>query len=164
MTTAVNEAAPQYDAYPFDLRSIVQLLIVGAVTGAVGWLLYLAISQFFIEPVFCSSAETFSICQNGGTIAWISAHIIVMAALVAVLARLAVYRPLLVALAVLLSLWGTHVWLGGMDWYIGLAWQLVLFAVAVALFGWIARLTNFLVAVILSIAVVIISRVVLLVA
>lgn len=164
MSTAVNEAAPHYDPYPFDLPSIIRLLIVGAVSGAVGWLLYMAISQFFIEPVFCANANTFSVCNNGGTIAWVSAHVIVIAGMVAVLAHLAIYRPLLVALGVFLSLWSAHAWLGGMAWYVGLGWQALLFGLSVALFGWIARLTNFVVAVIVSVAVVILARVVLMLA
>lgn len=164
MSTVVNEEAPRYDAYPFDLPVLIRLFVIGIVTGVAGWALYLAISKFFIGPVFCASPETFSVCQNGGTIAWISAHVIVMAALVAVLARLAVYRPLLVALGVLLSLWGTHAWLGGMAWYVGLLWQGFLFGIAVALFGWIARTTSFATALIVSVAVVIIARVVLLAA
>lgn len=162
MTTVADESAPRYDAYPFDLTVLLRLFLVGAVAGAVGWALYLAISKFFIGPVFCASAETFSICQNGGTIAWFSAHVIVMVALVAVLARIAVYRPLLVAIGVLLSLWASHAWLGGMAWYVGLMWQALLFGIAVALFGWLARTTSFVVALVASTAVVIVARLVLL--
>lgn len=159
---AVSEtSAPRYDAYPFDVASIVKLFIVGAISGALGWLLYLAIAQYFIDPVFCQNAGTFSVCKNGGTIAWVSAHVIVMAAAVALLARLAVYRPLLVVLAVLISLWSAHAWLGGMQWYVGLLWQAVLFGFAVALFGQIARMANFLAALLISLGLAILLRVVL---
>lgn len=161
MNAVADTPAPTYDAYPFDLAVIVRLFIVGAVSGAAGWLLYLAIAHYFIDPVFCRSAETFSVCRNGGTIAWISAHVIVMTAAVAVLARLAVYRPLLVVLGVLLSLWSAHSWLGGMEWYVGMLWQAMLFGLAVALFGWVARATNFLVALLGSIALVVLLRAVL---
>lgn len=161
MNAVTDNPAPTYDAYPFDLRAILKLLIVGAVSGAVGWLLYLAIAHYFVGPVFCRSAETFSVCRNGGTIAWISAHIIVMTAAVAVLARLAVYRPLLIVLGVLVTLWGAHSWLGGMEWYVGALWQALLFGLAVALFGWVARMANFLTALLISLALVVLLRVIL---
>jgi hypothetical protein len=161
MSVVADSTAPTYDAYPFDLGVLIRLFIIGAVAGASGWLLYLGVSQFFIEPVFCRNAETFSVCNNGGTIAWITAHVIVMAATVAVLARMAVYRPLLVVLGVLLSLWGAHAWLGGLEWYFGVLWQALLFGLAVALFGWVARTANFVVAVIVSVVLIVLARLVL---
>lgn len=164
MKDTTDDTPPTYDMYPLDISAIVRLLIVGALAGALGWLLYLGIIHYFISPVFCRNAETFSVCNNGGTIAWISAHVIVLAATVAALARIAVYRPLLVVLGVLLSLWGAHSWLGGMTWYAGLLWQVVLFALAMAVFGWVARTTSFVSALIVSVGIVIIARLVLLAA
>lgn len=144
--TQNETTAPQYDPYQLDWMMLARLAVVGILTGVVGWLLYLGIAQYFIQPVFCKDAATFSVCRNGGTIAWVTAHIIVMAVAVAVLAKLAVYRPLLVVLAALIALWSAHAWLGGLDWYAGLGWQAVLFAVAFMIFGWVARITNFAIA------------------
>lgn len=164
MNATATDTAPRYDPYPIDFKALIRLFIIGAVTGVLGWLLYMAISQFFIEPVFCRSAETFSICQNGGTIAWVSAHVVALAATTAVLARLGVYRPLLIVLGVLVSLWGAHSWLGGLEWYVGLLWQGLLFGAAVALFGWIARIPNFVFAVLLTVGAALLARVVLMLA
>ena len=116
MTDTKSSSAPRYDAYPFDLMALARLLIVGMITGAAGWLLYLAIAHYFIDPVFCRTATTFAVCRNGGTIAWAAASIIVAGAAVAVLAKLAIYRPLLIVLGALVALWGAHAWLGGMVW------------------------------------------------
>jgi hypothetical protein len=164
MSVVADNTAPTYDAYPFDLGVIIRLFIIGAVAGAAGWLVYLGVAQFFVEPVFCRNPDTFRFCNNGGTIAWITAHVIVMAATVAVLARMAVYRPLLIVLGVLLSLWGAHTWLGGLEWYLGVLWQALLFGLAVSLFGWIARIPNFVVTVIVSIVFVVLARLVLMTA
>ncbi len=161
MSEVAKQTAPAYDPYPLDVLAVVRLVLIGVITGAVGWLLYLGIANFFIDPVFCRSAETYSVCRSGGTIAWIGAHVIVLAAATAVLARLAVYRPLLVVLATLVTLWGAHGWLGGMEWYVGLVWQAVLFGAAFAVFGWIARLPSFLLALILTLIVAVLSRIVL---
>lgn len=153
--------APTYDAYPIDVSALLRLFITGVVMGLLGWLLYLGIARYFIEPVFCQNATTFAVCQNGGTIAWVSAHIIVLAAAVAVLARFAVYRPLLVVLGVLAALWGAHAWLGAMTWYMGALWQALLFGLAFAVFGWIARAPNFVLSVVLLILLIVVSRAVL---
>ena len=161
MNAVSKKVAPKYDAYPLDIVALVKLFFIGAVSGAVGWLLYLGIAHYFIDPVFCRNVETFSVCKNGGTIAWVSAHVIVMVALVVALARFAVYRPLLVALAVLVTLWAAHAWLGGMQWYVGLLWQALLFGLAVALFGQIARMTSFLAALLISLGLAVLLRVVL---
>lgn len=165
MTETISDTSQnnpgKYDPYPLDIRALIILFVTGLFTGLFGWLLYMGISEYFIEPVFCRSAETFNICSQGGTIAWVIAHIMVLAAAVAVLARIAVYRPLLVVLAVLASLWSAHAWLGGLDWYYGLAWHALLFGLSFMLFGWIARSTNFLVALIGSLVLAVAARLVL---
>lgn len=155
------EASTSFDPYPLDVRSIITLLILGALAGSIGWLLYLGISNYFVEPVFCRSAETFAICRNGGAIAWVVAEVMVLAAVVAAMAKLAVYRPLLVVLAVFVSLWGLYAWLGSMSWYSGMLWHSVLFALAFAIFGWVARAGSFLAAVLASVAVMIMARLIL---
>lgn len=156
------QEVPRYDPLPFDLGAIVRLLIVGALTGVIGWLLYMAISKYFIVPVFCRSADAFAICNNGGTIAWIAAHVIAGVVAVILLARMGIYRPLLVAIAVIAALWTAQSWLGVMPWWTGMLWQAALFAVAFALFGWLARATNLIFVIVLSVLLVIAARVVLL--
>lgn len=161
MNAKTDNSAPTYDAYRFDFKMILKLFVIGALTGALGWLLYLAISRYFIDPVFCQNADTFSVCKNGGTIAWITAHIIILVAAVAALAKTAVYRPLLVVLAALITLWAAHSWLGGLVWYVGLLWQALLFGLAFTLFGQIARMSNFLAALLVSVGLAVLLRVVL---
>lgn len=153
-----DTSAPTYDAYPIDGRALLLLALVGVVTGFVGWLVYLGFAHFIIDPLFCRSTDSFAICRNGGTIAWVAAHLLVLAAAVAVLARFAVYRPLLVVIGVLAALWGLHAWLGGMSWYMGALWQALLFGLAFAIFGWVSRASTFVVAFILTIIVAVGAR------
>ena len=154
--------APAYDGFPIDFPALIRLFVIGIVTGALGWLLYLAISNYFIVPVFCRSADAFAVCSNGGTIAWLSGHIIALFVAVAVAARAAVYRPLLIAIAVLATLWSAHAWLGVLPWYMGLLWQMALFGIAFAAYGWLARAANFMVVLIVTLALIVLSRLVLL--
>lgn len=155
------QEVPRYDPLPFDAGTLVRLLLVGVFTGIIGWLLYIAISKYFIVPVFCRSADAFAICNSGGTIAWISGHIIAGVVAVILLARMGVYRPLLVALAVVAALWSAHAWLGVMPWWVGMLWQAGLFGIAFALFGWLARATNLVAVIVLTIVFVILARLVL---
>lgn len=153
-----------YDPYPVDFMVLARLFVAGLLAGALGWLLYLGIIHFFILPIFCHSSETFGICNNGGTLAWIAAHVIVMAATVAGLVALAVYRPLLIVLGALISLWGANAWLGALSWPLGMLWEALLFGFAVAVFGWVARTTKFIPALIVTIVLVLLARLVLLAA
>lgn len=153
--------APRYDIYGFDSVALARLALVGFVAGVVGWLLYLGIAQFIVEPVFCRDADAFAVCRNGGTVAWVTAQVLVLAASVAVLARLAIYRPLFVVLGVLVALWAAHSWLGVMPWYIGMLWHGALFAAGFAVFGWLARIPNFLIALISALGVAVVARLIL---
>lgn len=153
--------APQYDPYYIDAEAVIRLFVVGSAAGLIGWLLYLGVSHYFVGPVFCQSPDTFAICRNGGTIAWTAAHIVALAAAVAVLARAAVYRPLLIVLGVFAALWSAHSWLGGMQWYYAMLWQAALFGLAFAAFGWAARIVNFVASLVVVIALAAVVRVVL---
>lgn len=141
-----------------DRRSILGTVLTGLVVGLVGWLLSLAIQTWIIDPVFCRSPQTFAVCANGGTIGWVIAMILVSIASLLSLVRNGVFRPLLVVLASLIALWGASAWLGPLPWWQGMLWHGVLFALAYALFAWVARLSNFLIAVIITIVLIVAAR------
>ena len=143
-----------------DRRSVLGTVLTGLVVGVVGWLLSLAIQTWIIDPVFCRSPQTFAVCVNGGTIGWVIAMILVSIASLLSLVRNGVFRPLLVVLASLIALWGASAWLGPLAWWQGMLWHGVLFALAYALFAWVARLSNFLIAVIVTIVLIVAARLV----
>src|SRR4051812_20656734 len=122
-----------------DKRSMIGAAVTGLLVGVVGWLASMAIQTWIIEPIFCRSAQTFSVCSNGGTIAWAVALIIVSIVGLLSLVRTGVFRPLLVVLASLVTLWGVSAWLGPLPWWQALLWHGLLFAAAYSLFAWIAR-------------------------
>ena len=159
--TKSKSPAPQYDPYPFDLMALARLLVIGFVVGMLGWLLYLGIAQFIIEQIFCRNADSFGVCRNGGTVAWAAAQVVVMIAALAALARLAVYRPLFIILGVFIALWSAHAWLGVLPWWGAMLWHGALFALAFAVFGWLARIQSFIVALIIGLVVIVLSRVIL---
>lgn len=139
-------------------QSLISSLFIGAGVGLAGWLFTKALLQFVIDPVFCQSPDTFSVCNNGSTIAWSVAHVIVALVSVFAMVRVNVYRPLLVVIAALISLWGLNLWLGPLEWPFEIMWQIILFALAYGLFAWLASVERFVVSVISTVVAVVLIR------
>lgn len=143
-----------------DRRSIVGTFVTGALVGVFGWLLSLAVRTWIIDPVFCHSTQSFSICANGGTVAWTVAMIITSIVGLLVLVKSGVFRPLLIIIAAFIALWGVSGWLGPLPWWQAMLWHGGLFAVAYGLFAWVARVKAFLLALVLTIGLIIVTRLV----
>ena len=158
MVTTTTTTTTSLTATMFGRRSLVSALLIGLGVGVVGWLLTIAFRNYIVEPVFCRSADTFAICNNGGTVAWIAAHIIVAIASVLALVRAGVYRPLLVVLAAFIALWGIGSWLAPLAWYWGVIWQGALFALAYALFAWLASVERFVIGIVATVVMIIVIR------
>lgn len=144
-----------------DLRpqTLVQVALFGAGLGLVSWLLTMLVRQIIFVPLFCGDPAN-SLCVgatgSAGVLALIITGIIGLLGLV----RLGVYRPLLVALAAAVTLWGVAVWTGGMLWYEAIAWTVILYALAYVVFTWLVRPRAFGLAAGAVIVVVILSRIV----
>jgi len=141
-------------------QTLLSSVLAGLVAGIVGWLLQLSLKTWVIAKLFCDSPDTFAVCSNGGTIAWVVAMVIVGIASLLVLVRSGVFRPLLVILASLIALWGANLWLGPLEWWQAMLWHGGLFALAFGLFAWIARINKFLLALIVTIVIVVLARLV----
>jgi len=160
MTAMADTTVKQPIYIGSDARSIVATIVTGFAVGASAWLLNLAVQRFFVEPVFCNNADSFAMCANGGTIAWVLAIIITSAIGLFALVRIGIFRPLLVALAATIALWGISSWLGPVVWWEATLWHGLLFALAYILFMWIARAERFPVAFIATILAIILLRIV----
>jgi hypothetical protein len=145
-----------YDAN--EQRSDLRSAVIGFVLGVSAWLLNLGIQRFIVEPFFCHNADSFGVCAQGGTVAWVAAVIIALAAGLFTLVRFNVYRPLLIVLAVVISLWGVANWLGPLSWWQASLWHGVLFALAFALFTLIARIERFGIAFVATVLLILLFR------
>ena len=143
-----------------ETRTILATGIIGAVTGALTWGLNLLLQRFFIEPVFCRSADSFSVCANGGMVAFNIALVVMAIVSVVALVRFGGYRPLLVAIAVIISFWSAGAWLGVLRWYEAALWLTLLMAVAYVGYSWVARIKSFPISVVAMALVVILARLV----
>lgn len=145
-------------AYSVGWNSLIVVLSVGAFVGFFGWLLTLGIHNWIITPVFCRSSDTASICSNSNVISWVISYILVSIAGLFMLVRSGIFRPLLVVLAALLTLWTFGLWFMPAYWGAGLLWSTGLFALAYALYAWLASIERFIISSVLIVVVVVLLR------
>jgi hypothetical protein len=82
------------------------------VAGVVTWLFGLAVKVWVVEPIFCHSTDSFAVCANGGSVAFVVGLVFAHLLGLALLVRGTVYRPLLVVVATVVTLYGIDSWLG----------------------------------------------------
>lgn len=155
--TYVNQPRPKFAE--MTIRTVVQIFVLGAVLGLIAWAVSAAVANYVISPLFCKAdGGNFSVCAQGGLLASNIASLLVGALAVVALLRLGVFRPLLISLAVVISLWGIGPWTGALPWYEALAWTALLYAVAYLVFSWLARIRVFWIALLATVIVIVAAR------
>jgi len=155
--TYVNQPRPKFAE--MTVRTVVQILILGAVLGLIAWVVSALVSNYVIAPLFCKAdGGNFSVCAQGGLLASNIASLLVGTLAVVALLRLGVFRPLLISLAAIISLWGIGPWMGALPWYESLAWTALLYAVAYLAFSWLARIRVFWIALLATVIVIVAAR------
>ncbi|MBC7943628.1 hypothetical protein H7X68_03975 [Candidatus Saccharibacteria bacterium] len=115
------------------------LALVGGVIGILYWALSLLVSTFIIDPLFCRSAVNASACSNSIELSGNIANILVATIGLAVLVRLRALRPLIIAVAAAIVLWGLAGWTNGLVWGEVVFWSALLYSLSYVLFSWISR-------------------------
>lgn len=140
---AQGTTLPAAGAYSVSTNRMIVALSIGVFVGIFGSLLSLGIRNWVLNPIFCRSSDTASICANSDLTAWIVGFVIISVVGLFMLIRANVFRPLLVVLAAIATLWAVGLWFSSQAWWIGMLWQGGLFAVAYALYTWLASLEKF---------------------
>ncbi|MGD8374343.1 MAG: hypothetical protein PVI21_05825 [Candidatus Woesebacteria bacterium] len=163
--TAIDDL-PEVAVSEFDEKSIVlqpargeffKILILGIVTGALLPFASNIVNKFLVVPVFCQQEDTLAMCSDSETVCYYILSVIFAITAVALLAKWQVFRPLLIAVGVTVSLWGFGHYVqnlvGGsaLEYYLA---STVLYASAYLLFYFIMRMRIFAFSVGLLIAVV----------
>ncbi len=138
-------------------RDFIGVLITGVVVGVAVFALYALLNKFVFGAVLCRPQSTGD-CTQAPNYAMIVAIIIATIGGVANLARMRVYRPLLVGIAAAIALFGVHSILANAAWYWVLISLAALFAFAYLAFTWIARLRNFILALVITVVIVVLAR------
>jgi hypothetical protein len=77
------------------------------------------------------------------------------------LVRLHVFRPLLIVISTLVSLWGLVSLVTPFDWYIQAIVVAAMYGFAFGVFGWLARIRRFYIALVAIVVVVVVTRLIL---
>lgn len=138
-------------------REFIGVLVTGLAVGVAVYVLYFLLNKFVFGAVLCRAQSTGD-CSQAPNYAMIVAIIIATIAGVANLARIRVYRPLLAGIAVAIALWGVHRLIDNVAWYWALIDLAVLFGLAYLAFTWVARLRNFILALVITVVLVVLTR------
>lgn len=153
-----KEALPAISA--MSRRDMVRVLIVGLFVGLVAWGLSWVIKVVVLDPIFCQATNSFMVCANSNGIAGNLATVFAAVAGLFGLLRLGIFRPLLVAIAGAVTLWGLGTWLVAMTWYESLVWTLVLYGAVYFALVWLTRIRPFVIALIAVVVLVVVARLV----
>lgn len=138
-------------------RELLRIVLRGALVGAGVAIVYLLLNKFVFTAVLCRPQSTGD-CGQASNYAAIAALVLSLFGGVIVLAQARVYRPLLVVLAALISLWGLQDHASGAAWYWVIIAAAVLLGLSYGLYAWLARIRNFILAVVVTVVVVVLIR------
>jgi len=135
------------------------IFVTGAVVGIVAVVLYVLLDKYLFTPTLCS--ETLRVagrCANKLNFASALAMVLVaLGALVALVHR-RVFRPLLVVFAVTVALWNTLQLTASLPWWGSVLLMALVFGLAYLLFAWVVQVRDFIVALVLSVVLVVVIR------
>src|SRR5690606_7895482 len=116
-----------------------RVVLLGALAGAITWLLALALERYMLTPFFCGGEDSVALCLNSTVVASNIAAVLVGVMTVPLLAMISMKRALLVVSAAVVALWGVAAWVAG-PWYVSLLWTIAAYAAVYAVLTWINRL------------------------
>lgn len=125
----------------------------GAALGVVWWVLSWLVSNYIVTPLTCRNLSNPDVCANSVAISGNVALILVAILGVLVLVRLFQTRPIVVATATTIVLWGLAGYSEGLAWYWTLLAGVVFFALSYALFTLIVRIQSLRLAIIVALIV-----------
>lgn len=140
------------------MNDFLSVVILGGIIGLSVWGLTFILNRYVFDAYFCGGG-TSDQCSSAGNYAAMLATIIGAVAALVALIRLRIYRPLLIVLAAAISLWGLAQYGLGLAWYQMALVLLVMYALALVTYGWIARLRQFWIALIATVVLVLLVRI-----
>ena len=127
---------------PMLQSDLIGVLLLGAATGLIILGLGMIFNRFIFDAYFCQGDATAE-CINARNYSAVVASVIAAIAALGGLVRLRVYRPLLVVIASMVSLWGVVQIVWNLYWLIAVLVVAVLYALAFGLYSWVARIRTF---------------------
>ncbi|MFZ1258284.1 MAG: hypothetical protein WAQ25_02330 [Candidatus Saccharimonas sp.] len=145
---------------PMTFREILSSILSGVGVGVVVTVCLYLLNTFVFSAVLCRP-QSMTECTQAPGYAMIVAMVLGQIAGVIALARLRIYRPLLVVLASVIALWGVNTLVQGAAWYIAALVIAMLFGLVYGLFAWVTRIRSFILAIVVAAVLVVVIRLVL---
>lgn len=136
---------------------IIRTLIIGALVGIIVWGLAWLLNAWVFHPLMCST-DVVAKCNISSDYAAIAAQIIAAVVGLIALVRQRIFRPLLIVIAVTLTLWGMIGDMSGWVWYGALIASIVTYALAYAVYMLLARIRMLLLSVVAMVVLFVITR------
>lgn len=138
-------------------RQLWRTASVGVIVGVVVWGLALLLETYVYSTILCRG-DLAQKCSAAPQYAAATAALVAAGVGLFALARLQVFRPLLVVLASLISLWSLLPLLADMPWYGALIAAAAVYGLSYALFSWVVRLRSFIMAVLIVVILIVAVR------
>jgi hypothetical protein len=138
-------------------RDIISTLVAGLIVG----LLYLGATYLLNEYVFGNvlcRTQASTDCTQAPTYSMIVATVLSGLVGIGLLVRLRIYRPILVVVAAIISLWGIGVTLLNLPLYAALIIAALLFGLSYAVFTWFIRIRSFILALVSIVVLIVVLR------
>lgn len=155
MVEYVHEAKPAIIEQ--DVRTSIKIAVIGLVIGAVAWGLGWVLERFVLQGMLCDGS---AMCGAATTYAGNIAGVVAAIVAVVVLVRVNVFRPLLIVLGAVLSLWGLLHWTSDMELWMQALVSAGLYALLYSVYAWIARIRQPAIMLVVFVIIVACSRVV----
>jgi hypothetical protein len=142
------------------LGQLSRVVIVGLVVGLLTWALTLLLDKYLFKGMICQGSVSM---RCDASLMYASASAVILGGIIGslVLAKLQVYRSLLVTIATTITLWGLPTLISDWSWQTALLATIGLFAVSYSMYAWIARIRSFPMATIVIIVLIVAARLVL---
>lgn len=135
------------------------IVFTGAGLGLVWWVIASLLKRYVIEPLACRNLSSADACMASFGIAGDIALIAVSILGAYVLMRALRPRPIIIAVASAVVLWGLAGLMAGLAWYEALLWAVGLFAATYTLFSLIGRIRSLGIAIIVAVVVAVALRI-----
>lgn len=123
-------------------RQLAGTVGIGVIAGLLCWGLMGLLDTYVFKALFCQAAMNEQ-CASSQQYASVAANILSTGIAVFALVKLQVFRPLLVGLSAIVSLWSIWATLALVPWQFAAMLYALLFALAYVAFMWVARIRSF---------------------
>lgn len=145
---------------PMDSKQLVQVGIFGILAGLLVWGLTYVLEVYALKMLVCTDTDAIT-CAAASQLGEGIATIVIAAVGLFALVKLQVFRPLLVVIAVVVSLWGLIDIIRDLPVYLIACSVAGLYMVSYLMFTWITRLRLFWLVAVLLVLLVVAIRVIL---